>query len=117
MYDPTSSRPRRRTLLLIGAGSGVLLAAAGTIALVSGLAIADQPGEPLDTPALVVEVETTPGATTPSTPVPTTTSTAEPGSTELVPAPTPVAVDDDDGDDHGGDRPRDDNSGSSSSDD
>ncbi|TFD33018.1 hypothetical protein [Cryobacterium cryoconiti] len=116
MSDSRPSRPRRSSLLLIGAGIGVLLASAGALALVSGLAIADQPGQAVDVPALVVEVDPAPGPTSPaspSTPAPVS-PTSEPGSPALVPAPAPLVVDDDGdddaidgGDDNGGDRPDD----------
>ncbi|TFC93907.1 MULTISPECIES: hypothetical protein [Cryobacterium] len=103
------SRSRRRTVLLIGAAGGLLLAATGAVALVSGLSIADQPGDSLDVPALVVEVGPSPHPAAPissSTPAPVASATPSPESPELVPAPTPVVIDDGD-DDHGGNRPDD----------
>ncbi|WBM80040.1 hypothetical protein KIV56_18185 [Cryobacterium breve] len=115
---PDSRRPRTRAVFA-GAAIAVVATAGLVAAMMSSLALADQPGTPLTVPGVTVatpspalndspvavpnadptgapSVGTVP-STTPATPG-TTPSTTAPAP-ELVPAPTPVVVDD-----HGGNR-------------
>ncbi|MDY7543487.1 MULTISPECIES: hypothetical protein [unclassified Cryobacterium] len=111
---PDSRRPRTRAVFA-GAAIAVVATAGLVAAMMSSLALADQPGTPLTVPGVTVATPSpalndspvaVPSAdptgapsvgTVPST-TPATPSTTAPAP-ELVPAPTPVVVDD-----HGGNR-------------
>ena len=128
---PTQQTPRkrgRRAMLIVGCALAAAAAGVATVTVVGSLAIADQGGTPMGVPGVYVDAGTStvappPSAgTPPADPSPAASPTATPATTSpassgdagaepaLVPAPTPVAVDD-----HGGDRSTNDTSGSGGS--
>ena len=95
---------RRRVVWTVALAGGAVALCGVSVTLFNGLALADQPGAPLNLTPVEVSVAT--DAVVPVDPSPTPaagTPSSDPASSPaptVVPAPAPVVVDD-----HGGDNP------------